>query len=210
MFVTNLETWSLRSQYRNDFNRILTFIHKVWPDCIVAGGFLTRYIGCEPLGGDIDLYFNSKEQFDCCKIELLNNGCKLVKDSDNISTLITPDNYPIHLIGMRFFSVPRYVIESFDYTACQFAYNFKDLYCGDTSLRDLGQKIIKIVNISNQNPLALTKRLLKYIQRGFTIDDRTLQNFLLNISKMDFSSTEPRPNYSTVVDNPFAEIVQDD
>lgn len=132
MFITNLSTWSLRSPYRNDFDRILIF------------------------------------------------------------------------------RTPQYVIQSFDYTACQFAYDFTNLYCGDTSLRDLGQRIIKIVSISNQNPLALTKRLLKYIKRGFTIDDRTLQNFLLNISKMDFSSTEPWPNYSTVVDNPFAEIVQDD
>lgn len=178
MLISKLETWTLRSKYQADFNVILDFVEANAPQSVVAGGFLTRYIGGEPLGGDIDLYFLNQAQLLLSKESLVNAGCRCVKEGKVVLLESPLSQYPIHLIGIKYFPSTEHVLHSFDFTVCQFAYDFKNLMYMPSSLRDLGAKSLRICSIDNNDMQVYTKRIGKYLNRGFTIDEHNLSIFL--------------------------------
>ncbi len=183
MLITNLETWTMRNHHKQKYINIIELIRKsIVPQVWIGGGFLTRYINGEILEGDIDLYCDSHKTFMYTLDKLKTNNCiEPICNNANVRRLFY-DNYPIHLIGLMYFDSARSIIESIDYTICQFVYDFDKLYCNDTSLHDLGQKRLIISNIGHGSSSSKVKRLLKYVRRGFTIDSNNLSYLLENLS----------------------------
>lgn len=161
---------------------------------IIAGGFVASLLrGGDIKVGDIDIFFtnttayeqtyqmfiNPPEDRNAWSIreynpsitwdELRNKSeqVRLVKfSSDN------PERIPIQLIKMVWYNSAEHVIDSFDFTVCQFAIDGPDLIYNPLSLLDLAAN--RIVSHRHHYPADTLYRLIKYAKKGFNIPPQTL------------------------------------
>ena len=142
---------------------------KIW----LAGGALRRTIKKQKLDSDFDFFFNSEEAYKVC-YEAFKAQYKLTNLKQNDANLsfdieVIIDEKPlvinIQLIIISYYDGPASLLESFDYTLCQFATDGEKLYCGDTALFDVANNKIVVNKITY--PVASLRRLLKYTKQGF-------------------------------------------
>lgn len=136
----------------------------------LAGGSLRRtLLGQEP-DSDFDFFFKNSEQLDqfaklCEKI-----GLEKTSDKDHylqFEGIVSGSKLPVKVQAIRFayYQSAEEVIDSFDFTICQFAYDGVSLICGDTALWDLGRKRLAVHKITFA--LSSMRRILKYSSQGF-------------------------------------------
>jgi len=153
------------------FNSLI-FLDKKGP--WVAGGACLSWFQNKSCSSDIDLYFKSEKQFDKTVQyfvkELANSNFVLVNtiSTDNAITYnimcnATSNTIAIQFIKKNFFNTPQDVIESFDITVCQIAWDGNKLYVGDNFANDLATKTLRF----NKFSPASHKRLVKYMCYGF-------------------------------------------
>ncbi len=137
----------------------------------LAGGALRRtLLGQEP-ESDFDIFFGDAIQLDGYRRSLEKNGLTLVRETEHHlhfrgkvgESAIERD---IQLIRFAFYADAAAVVDSFDYTICQFAYNGETLTVGDYALFDLGRRRLAVHKITF--PVSSARRLLKYATQGFT------------------------------------------
>jgi len=134
----------------------------------VAGGALRRtLLGQEP-ESDFDLFFRDKDQLADCKTLLESMGFTQRKETEHhvhFTGMLAGKERDVQLIRFAYYAIAQEVIESFDFTICQFAFDGETLYCGDYALWDLGRKRLAINKITF--PLSTMRRVLKYTRQGF-------------------------------------------
>jgi hypothetical protein len=148
----------------------------------IAGGAVRRTISKEKLNSDIDLFFNSLESVNKFResIKDLIVSSKENQHNIQIKLLLDKKEYLFQLITIRYYNGPEEVINSFDYTICQFVYDGEKIYCGDYALWDLGRKRLVVNQITY--PIASLRRLLKYAEQGFFACDGCLNELLLSVA----------------------------
>lgn len=137
----------------------------------IAGGALRRtLLGKEP-ESDFDFFFHDEKQLQGFAGELEARG--LVKIRETIHHLHYRGKIgdsgldrDIQCIRFAFYPTAADVIESFDYTICQLAFDGRVLTLGDFTLWDLGRRRLAIHKITY--PVATMRRMLKYTSQGFT------------------------------------------
>lgn len=149
----------------------------------LAGGALRRTLSKQPIESDFDFFFRSKEQADEFIAKVKASGGWQVSTNKNNTTLKLPSEGPksvdidtfepaqpeikIQAVTMTFYPDLAAVLDSFDFTICQFGYDGTDLYFGDYALWDLGRK--RLVPHKITYATSSLRRLLKYTKSGFTI-----------------------------------------
>lgn len=137
----------------------------------LAGGALRRtLLGKEP-ESDFDFFFRDADQLKSFGKRLEARGLKRVRETDHHIEYRGPVgdsklSRDIQLIRFTYYQTAEEVIESFDYTICQFAFDGETVTCGEFSLWDLGRKRLAVHRITY--PVASMRRLLKYATQGFT------------------------------------------
>lgn len=151
----------------------------------LAGGSIRRTISAMPLESDFDFFFASEEQLGKFSkgLERLNFVKK--KETEHhvqyegfegaVERCIT-----IQLIRFRYYGNASEVLESFDFTICQFVFDGEHIHCGDYALWDLGRKRLAVGTITF--PVSSMRRLLKYARQGFTACDGCLAALATAIS----------------------------
>jgi len=158
----------------------------------IAGGAIRRAIMRKPANeSDIDLFFKNEKQMLETQEKLLK--CGYVKSletahsaffqlkkapSDFLGNLFTR----INLVFIHFYDCPEEIIDTFDYTICQFATDLKTLVCGQYSLFDLANRRLRIHTITYPN--ASLRRMVKYGKQGFTACDGTIVEFIQIVRSM--------------------------
>lgn len=158
----------------------------------LAGGALRRTLLRQSLDSDFDFFFASQGQFDAFVSEVKNSGGWVVSENEHNTTMRLPSTAPepvgedqfspyspeitVQAIKTRWYDSLREVLDSFDFTLCQFGYDGALLVCGDYSLWDLGRK--RLVPHRLTYGTASMRRLLKYTKQGFTICGGGLSDFL--------------------------------
>lgn len=158
----------------------------------LAGGALRRTLLREPLASDYDFFFASQEQFDGFAAKMKKRGAWLVSKNEHNATFRLPSKGPeptgenefsayqpeivVQAITTRWYSGIEEVLDSFDFTLCQFGFDGEDLVCGEFALWDLGRK--RLVPHRLTFGTASLRRLLKYTKQGFTICGGGLSDFL--------------------------------
>lgn len=137
----------------------------------IAGGAIRRVLLGEDIPTDVDVFFRSKEQYDEMERLLTGWGWEKTSQNDHNSVYkIAPDYWPnapkLQLIHIDFYHSAEVLLDYFDFTICQFAFDGVDLIHGPYSLWDLGRKRLAVHRI--QFPISSTRRLLKYANQGFT------------------------------------------
>jgi hypothetical protein len=158
----------------------------------LAGGALRRTLAGQSLDSDYDFFFASQEQFDeFCKQVKERGGWQISKNEHN-TTLKMPSVAPepigedeftpylpeieVQAITTRWYASLEDVLDSFDFTICQFGYDGETLVCGDYSLWDLGRK--RLVPHRLTFAVASLRRLMKYARQGYTICSGGLADIL--------------------------------
>lgn len=145
----------------------------------LGGGALRRLLsGTDIFGSDFDFFFASKEQMDDFEKELVDN-CLQVESVHKTKNAITykgkiklenesdceRKDIIIQLININYYNKVDDLLDSFDFTICQFAWDGKNLHCGEYSLWDLARKKLAVHKITY--PVASVRRMIKYTKQDF-------------------------------------------
>ena len=148
-------------------------------DMWLAGGAIRRTLMGMDLNSDYDFFFRSEDTLVRYAKALEKKGAKKTKQTEHqITYVIDIDNKPrtIQLIKIKYYLSAEEVIDTFDFTITQFAYDGEYLYCGDYSLWDLGRKRLALHKLTYG--VATMRRLLKYTNQGFTACAGVMQSIL--------------------------------
>jgi len=153
----------------------------------IAGGSVWKAIEGIPLDCDIDFFFSSPQQFEVYlgMMRGVPYSTKILKESSNgYNTTFDFHIYErgkinkiqkIQFVCAVFCETPLKLIDSFDFTVCQFAFDGKTLYTGNDSFVHLKERKIVFHNI--RDIYATTAHLKKYVDRGFNIPSEESEKF---------------------------------
>jgi len=147
----------------------------------VAGGALRRMISGQEPESDFDFFFRNPDQMKDFESDLVGRGLNKIRETEHhvhykgrVGESSVERN--VQCIRFKYYEDAPAVIDSFDFTICQFAYDGSKLIVGDHSLWDLGRKRLAIHRITY--PVATMRRLLKYGRQGFVACNGCLQSIL--------------------------------
>lgn len=159
----------------------------------LGGGAIRRALIGRAQESDFDWFFASSEQKDAFVDSVKLAGGWVVSENQHNVTLKLPSVAPdpdegtpyyseivVQAITTRYYASAAEVVDSFDFTICQFAYNGENIVCGDYALWDLGR--MKLVPHKLTFATASMRRLLKYAAQGFTVCRGGLANFLAQVA----------------------------
>lgn len=147
----------------------------------LAGGALRRTL----LGGipdsDFDFFFRDADQLKAFILKLEARGMEKVRETEHhvhYRGRLGDSGLPrdIQCIRFAFYPSAEAVVDSFDFTICQFAYDGQMLTCGDYALFDLGRKRLAVNRITY--PVSSMRRMLKYARQGFMACNGALSEIL--------------------------------
>lgn len=159
----------------------------------VAGGAVRRTFLGSKLDTDIDFFFADSMQYNAFKSDLQAMGGLLKSENDQNSTFILPaiglsgspskisPELKIQLIKITYYSNLNDVLDSFDYTICQFGYDGTNFVVSDFAMVDLANK--KLVPHKITYGVSSLRRLLKYTNQGFTVCAGGLAEILKQVSE---------------------------
>jgi hypothetical protein len=146
-----------------------TVITSLPPGAIVAGGYvLGLMINKISEAKDIDVFFKNEEAFLETTDILQKNGYKKSEPESTISfadTFHKPGKLKIQLVRTLWFNSAEHVIDTFDFTVCQFAIESGFLIFNPMSVIDASKKQL-VLNRLNF-PKFVKKRMEKYTLKGY-------------------------------------------
>ena len=175
----NFETFFARTSAAylvGEFQNVLEYLPTVNKDGPwIAGGALRSLVANEDHVSDYDFFFKSEEQLKEARsmleasaaIKILN---KRSNDHCDTYSLVVPDKeynkFEVQLVHISYYDSVEVLLESFDYTICQFAYDGSDLYTGEYSILDLMRRRLAVNKITY--PVSSVRRMIKYTNKNFT------------------------------------------
>lgn len=136
---------------------------------LAGGSVLALADGVKDYTGDFDLFFSSEDSKNHTAGNLEADGAEFVTATDNAVTY-KYKNYTVQLVHRQYYATPEDIFNEFDMTICMWAIDFEDkpnLYSGDYTILDTGQKEIVLHNV--RNPASTMKRLAKYAAKGYVV-----------------------------------------
>lgn len=135
----------------------------------LAGGAVRRTLLRQPLDSDFDIFFANQEQLSTFCDWLETVGATLLMETEHHKTFrvtLADESRTVQCIRFQFYGSVTELLDSFDFTITQFAYDGETLYCGDYSLWDLARKRLALHKLTFG--VSTLRRLIKYTRQGFT------------------------------------------
>lgn len=156
-------------------NRLLENLLEFLPDgAIIAGGFALSVVNEDKNSKDIDFFFTSEDAFNKT-LEMFKSPPEgawayegyVVNEAKNTRyVLLTHATRPaVQLLRMVWYQSAEHVIDSFDFTISQFAFDNKNFYFNGAAMLDLARKRLVLHRI--QFPASTLRRLIKYSHKGY-------------------------------------------
>jgi hypothetical protein len=155
----------------------------------IAGGAVRRTVQGEKLDSDFDFFFANSEQADAFESSLWALGAVQMGKTDKATTFTLPAKMPaegvylpemkVQAIRFQFFVDPEALIDSFDFTLSQFAFDGESVFVGPFALWDVARKKIVINRVTYG--VSTLRRLLKYTAQGYTVCSGALATLLQQI-----------------------------
>jgi len=149
----------------------------------IAGGSVLRTFLGQPLDTDIDIFFANAVQFNACN-EKMKEHAILTKDTSFSQTydfIIEHKGQDIRktiqLVNFVYKDKASEIIDTFDISVCQIAFDGERVVMCDNVIDDVKNKHITL-NVNNiQQPGSTLKRIVKYVSRGYSVDCKELDAF---------------------------------
>jgi hypothetical protein len=181
----DLNNFLLRQMNDIDETDLMNFI-KITPSLSkdgiwLAGGAIRRtLLGNKKVDSDYDIFFANEQQKKDYVDLLVRDGGTITNHND-FNTALNWRDRKVQAIHINYYSSPEEVLDSFDYTICQFLTDGKTLFTGEYSLWDLARKKLAVHKITY--PVASTRRMIKYTNQGFYACAGCLQSLLLTVKE---------------------------
>ena len=158
-------------------------------DCqaIIAGGFITSLFTNSPIN-NVDLYFRKESHALALAEEMWRGDGWFTFVSDkSLSFAYKENNYQV--IHFKYYESPESVFESFDFTACMGAYDFKteEFVFHDDFIKHNSQKLLKF-NDKTDFPLISLFRTKKYQERGYFLSPTEMMKIGLTCNRLKIES----------------------
>ena len=150
----------------------------------IVGGSVRRLLDGLPQTSDVDVGFRDAEQLAAFVARLTAAGFKQTGETPEyvgLSGKIGDATMAVQALRVTFGARPEDVIDAFDFTICQFAFDGTDLVCGDFSLYDLARKRLAIHRITYA--ASTVRRMLKYGRQGYRFCQGTVVAILEAVAK---------------------------
>ncbi|MGG4552579.1 hypothetical protein [Paenibacillus humicus] len=153
-----------------EFLKVLDELPKLSPEGPwLAGGAIRRTLIGMNLDSDFDFFFRDAEQLKVFKKSIESKGAKKTASNDHAETYmmtIKGKNRIIQLIKIGYYKNVEDLLDSFDFSISQLAYDGTDLIFGKYTLWDLPRKRLALHKLTYG--VASMRRLIKYTDQGFT------------------------------------------
>lgn len=147
----------------------------------LAGGALRRTMQGKEPDSDFDFFFKDADQLSVFAQSLAVAGLVKIKETEHHLHFRgqvgeSSARRDIQCIRFKFYENAEAVVDSFDFTICQFAFDGTELTTGDYSLWDLGRQRLAVNKITF--PVSSMRRVLKYAAQGFKACNGCLSTLL--------------------------------
>lgn len=162
-------------------------ISKTETDFFIAGGAITSFLSGDKIK-DFDLFFKSRKDAFLTLIKLRKDfEFKLhFSTKEAIKGSILLDGIRVNIdIVKRTFNDPFDCIKMFDFTVCCFAVDSDTFYYHENAAFDLLRKKLVVNNLPF--PVSSTRRMNKYIKKGFSVCNGTILEILTAVRELDSS-----------------------
>lgn len=163
----------------------------------IAGGSILRTFLGQPLDTDIDLFFANAVQFNACNA-LMKEYAILTKDTSFSQTydfIIEHKGQDIRktiqLVSFVYKDKASEIIDTFDISVCQIAFDGERVVMCDNVIDDVKNKHITLNVDKVQQPGSTLKRIVKYVSRGYSVDCNELDAFSNRFMPM---ANQPKSN----------------
>lgn len=135
----------------------------------VAGGAVRSLFTNEPVN-DFDVYFKTRKDFENAVAGAYDNGWWNVSTTKRAVTFSDHGGTPIQFMYFDFFESPSKIFDAFDFTIVMGAYDFVsgEFILHADFMRHNSQRFLKF-HPGTRYPIASSVRVLKYLERGYTI-----------------------------------------
>ncbi len=205
--------------HNSEFYKILKFTPSISEDGPwVAGGSVWKSIeGISLTTCDVDFFFQSAKQYEDWYGQILSipyvhrivSETKINQYNTSFKYYINDGSYnktiTIQLISFKFFKSMEDLLNSFDFTACQFGYDGRQLYTGETSIDDVKNRNIIFHNIAN--PFSTITHLKKYKDLGFKVSDEQAKILNDKALKDSSKSDSEYPIDESITERPVDEYI---
>ena len=173
MGVVNLREFHARSSDEDFIETELGKAVALLPRCSVdgpwlAGGSLRRMLLGQRLESDLDFFFRNETQLASFRETVEDMGLEKKRETEHhvhYRGMVGDTQRDVQCIRFAYSSSADAVVDRFDFTICQFAYDGERLTVGEHALWDLGRKRLAVHKITY--PVSSMRRLLKYGAQGF-------------------------------------------
>lgn len=169
----------------------------------VAGGALLRTYTGQPLDSDIDVFFQSKEQYEAYVSDLSLRSYKGLPEDRQSNHFIVKEmfvtewhttcivnylekDWKIQCVTFVYFKDVAELFGSFDFDVCMWAYDGQTVHTFESTINAVTTKKISLKKINY--PSVTLKRLVKYMRLGYDITDSDV----LELSR-SFRATKKEP-----------------
>lgn len=149
----------------------------------IAGGSILRTFLGQSLDTDIDLFFVNQGQYDETYEKIKKNALFVTesKFSSTFKTLVehkgVEKEHKVQLVKFVYSEKASGIIGVFDINVCEMAFDGKRVIVPEESLEGIKNKQMKIHVDRITYPTHTLKRVMKYVSRGFAIDEKNIQEF---------------------------------
>lgn len=138
----------------------------------LCGGAVRAFIEGRDPDSDYDFFFATSEAFVVAADAMRHAGWSAKRETAHNVTFVgrvegSSLDIIVQLIKTDFYPNIEAVLDSFDFTICQFGYDGADIVMGPYSAWDLSRKRIAVHRITYA--ASSVRRLLKYAAKGFTV-----------------------------------------
>lgn len=140
----------------------------------LCGGAVRRAMLGLPLDSDLDLFFPNEDALAAVRGEhkwKANSSCESAECN----------GVTVQLIRIAWYPTIADVLESFDFTICQFGYDGDSFHVGEWALVDATRKRLAVHKITHA--VSSVRRMLKYGRQGFRVCNGAISSLLTEIER---------------------------
>jgi hypothetical protein len=167
----------------------------------VAGGAIRRWFGSDENLSDVDMFFNSEASFENYRKEYLGKAT-LLHETPNALTY-DYNEMRLQLIRVKWFVTLEELLDSFDFTVCQFAWDGNNFFATPEALVSVLRKHLGVHKIQKDFAVDSLRRAFKYAKKGFYPCNGSLQQMALSLRELSVEevnkAVEISPNGGKVI-----------